>query len=374
MLEKMLKTCKASLVALVAVLLIAFAACGSDANDVDYEAYVPEIVETYEPEEAPAEEEVQGNDGYIELEEEEYEAPPLGSNITGAIHRVVYGGNVAYLFGTIHLSMEHWFPLADVVEDALLRADVVLVEVVEIALGTDYMAAAMMEFMFLPDGQTWAEFLPEDAYSHLVALLPEWGMVYEAVNTMNPALLAYSWSLGLTMGLADAAIDLEFSVDSYIAEAALSLGLPVIGLENIEQQMEIGFNPPMDVMVAMVMNLSSPLAMMAEIIESDELLVDDLARLYENNDFQAMIDSWARVMDPEYDHIFVTYMREVISNWRSTYFANEIARLLRETAEPTTFFVAVGLSHIIRSSAGEGFTDIVQQLTLQGFAAEPLWR
>ena len=67
-------------------------------------------------------------------------------------------------------------------------------------------------------------------------------------------------------------------------------------------------------------------------------------------------------------------MREVIGNWRSTYFANEIARLLRETGEPTTFFVAVGLSHINRSGAGEGFTDIVEQLELAGFTAVPLWR
>ena len=41
---------------------------------------------------------------------------------------------------------------------------------------------------------------------------------------------------------------------------------------------------------------------------------------------------------------------------------DKIARLLRETEEPTTFFIAVGLSHVIRSKIGEGFTDIANSM------------
>ena len=356
----------------VALLLAGLAACGGNnvENGLDY---VPEIFEAYEPEESPEYAEAPDE---VECDEEPeviFETVLTGSDITGAIHRVEYGNNVAYLFGTIHLSMEHWFPLADVVEDALRRADVLLVEVDEVALDPMYMVEVMMDNIFLYDGQTWAEFLPEDAYEHLVALLPDWGMEYSAVNTFNPSFLLQTWSLGLMMEMAETAIDFGFTVDNYVADVALSLGMPVIGLESIRQQMEIVFNPPMEVLHAMIMDFASPEVLVEYLMESGELLFDDLALLYENNDFQAINDAFTRTIGPQFDCPYLTYMREVTMNWRSTYYANVIASLLRETGEPTTFFVAVGLSHINRSGAGEGFTDIVQQLGIEGFTVVPLW-
>jgi hypothetical protein len=60
-------------------------------------------------------------------------------------------------------------------------------------------------------------------------------------------------------------------------------------------------------------------------------------------------------------------------NYRSTYYANVIAGLLQDTEEPTTFFVVVGKSHVVRSLAGDEFTDIVQQLGLLGIEAVPLF-
>ena len=374
--SKIGKVCMLMLVTLIVAIL---AACTNDSNGNALEVvevYTPEAAQAPEPANDPAVQEAPDEDEAEENEEpyEVYEAILLGSNITGAIHRVEYGDNVAYLFGTIHVSLEHWFPLADVVEDALRRADVVAVEVAEIALGSDGMAEALMEFIFLPDGQTWADFLPEDAYTHLVALLPEWGLGYADMNTMNPAFFVYSLSLGIMMGLADPAISFEFSVDTYIADVAQELGLPVIGLESMWQQSDIVFNPPTEVLVAMIMDMSTPMEMVEYLIESDELMLDDLVYLYENNQFLAINDSISRTMGIEFDDPFIVYTREIVSNWRSTYYANEIARLLRETNEPTTFFVAVGLSHINRSGAGEGFTDIVEQLELDGFMVVPLWR
>ena len=375
MLEKMLKDSRTKLLVLaLAFMLAGFAACGNDAGDEGYEDYEPETVATYEPEEYPEYAEAPEE---VECDEEPdtvYETIHLGSEITGAIHRVEYGGNVAYLFGTLHASMEHWFPLADIVEDALRRSDVVLLEVSDVDIDTWVMLETLMKFIFLPDGQKWEEFLPNDAYEHFVALLSDWDIAYETVNTMNPVFLMYNMTLGLLFGMADLAIDFEFSVDLYIANAAHSLGLPVLGLETEEQQMELVFNPPFEVLLAMVMDFTSPDEMVIELHESEELMIDDLARLYEENDFQTIIDSWARTLGPEHDSIFIDYTREVVLNWRSTYYAEEIARLLRETEEPTTFFVAVGLSHIIRHKAGEGFTDIVQQLTLDGFTVVPIWR
>jgi len=82
---------------------------------------------------------------------------------------------------------------------------------------------------------------------------------------------------------------------------------------------------------------------------------------------------WASVFGLDDQCLYVSFMRDVIGNWRSTNFAEEITRLLQETEEPTTFFIAIGLSHVIRSRIGTGFTDVVEQLELVGFTVTPLY-
>jgi len=98
----------------------------------------------------------------------------VDNGITGALHRVEYGDNVAYLFGTTHASRPHWFPLADIVEDALRRADIVVLEIEEVGLSADVMQQALVGVMYLRDGLTWVEYLPEDVYIHLVETMETW--------------------------------------------------------------------------------------------------------------------------------------------------------------------------------------------------------
>lgn len=292
--------------------------------------------------------------------------------IHGGLHRVEYGGNVAYLFGTLHAGRDHWFPLADVVEDALRRADVLAIEVEEI-MDMEAVENALMQVMFLPDGLTWVEFLPEEAYLHLVAMMEEWEIPYEEVNVLNPAFLVFNLEMEMVNALSDLEVGVEISVDAYVASVAAELGLTIIGLESIEQQMNILYARPLEVVAAMVMGLLPPDEMIAAISGSEEMGLDQMARYYETNNLYALAYNWALGVNIDNESPVAIYMRETLLNWRSTYYANRIAGLLRETEEPTTFFVAVGLSHIIRSWGGEEFTDIVEQLRLQGFDVVPIF-
>ena len=296
-----------------------------------------------------------------------------GGVIHGAIHRIEYGYNVAYLFGTIHGGHDHWFPLADVVEDALRRADVLVLEVENIGGYMSGLEEALMEVMFLADGNTWADVLPDTEYNHLVAMMVEWDIAYEEVNTMNPAFLAFSLEMELAQLLADFEVGLGVSVDAYVEAIAVELGLPVIGMETAAQQLDILHNPPFEVMLAQIMNLQPPVEMIERLLGSDELSLDELAALYENNDIVGLQHAFSLEMGADTDCLHAIYVREAVMNGRSVFYANEIIRMLRETEEPTIFFVAVGLSHIVRSGGGEEFTDIVQQMRLQGIVAVPIW-
>ena len=365
---------KIFLLLFVLSLAIAFAACSNEPQVDAYEQYeqIEDVEVDNEILESANEPDTYTNEYTPEEPMVEFQEP-TGSNILGALHRVEYGNNVAYLFGTIHGGHPHWFPLADIVEDALRRADIIAVEVDELG-DLDGFEDVMLATTFLPNGLTWAEYLPETEYTHLVNMMDAWGLAYDDINTMNPSLLVHTLVLTTAMNLADFDATIEASVDAYITSVAAELGLPVIGLESSTQQVDILFNPPFDVMLAHIMTLLPPDELVTYLMyESYELTLDELAYLYENNDFDAINDSFATTLGAHIDDLYVTYMREIVSNWRSTYYANEIMRLLQVTDEPTTFFVAVGLSHINRSGAGEEFTDIVQQLKLAGFEPIPLW-
>ena len=316
------------------------------------------------------------------IEEPEEEAP-VGMDIHGAIHRIAYGDNVVYLFGSLHAERSAWFPLADVVEEAMERADVFAAEVD--VFDTAATETALEDVLLLPDGQTWIDFLPQEAYDHLVEVIAAYGIPYEEVRYLNPHFLVFSVTMDLVQSLAEdlamGGLEEGISVDGYVLAVATERSRPVIGLETAAQQMNILYNPPLDVMIDNIMGFLPPEEMIEALQASPEPSLDELADAYGANNVVELADMFARTLsleaeaeiEGEVGGIWLAYMREYVMNWRSTYYAIEIARLLQETEEPTTFFVVVGVSHIIRSMAGEEFTDIVEQLELLGFDAVPLW-
>jgi len=191
------------------------------------------------------------------------------------------------------------------------------------------------------------------------------------LETMNPMFLITDLENAHAMNLSNLDGSPRATVDDYINRRAVELGLPVIGLESFNQLYNIMYNPPYDVMLARIM-LFLPLD---EFVDSfnESLTPDDLGHYYQTNDFESINNYFASILGIDNDCLFTIYFREYIGNWRSTYYAHEIARLLQETEKPTTFFVAVGLSHINRSEAGDEFTDIVEQLKLLGFTVTVLW-
>jgi len=296
----------------------------------------------------------------------------VNSDIHGAITRIEYGDNVVYLFGSIHGGRPEWYPLAEIVENALNRADVVASEVGNIS--EEVISTTALEFIMLPDGQTWIEFLPQEAYEHMVEVSAAWDLVYEEVNTLHPSFLISSIEMQFAVAMTDN-FDLgglagDISVDGYVMGRALERGIPIIGLESIEQQLEILYQPPMDVMIEQIMYFFLTPEEMAAYMEQ-AISLSEMAEWYERNDFDTLNERMHEAFFDDdgvlIESLYLDYFIEMTMNWRSIYYANEIARLLQETEEPTTFFVVVGLTHVIRSSIGEGFTDIVEQLELLGF-------
>jgi uncharacterized protein YbaP (TraB family) len=238
------------------------------------------------------------------------------------------------------------------------------------------------EGMFLPNNQTLSDVLPEDVHEKLVEHIESFGRTYEEVYRMNPIALAMDLQVEATAELfAEQGIyyDEQIGVDGYILDYAMRHEVPIIGLEPLIQQMKIGYAPDEEILNragfdGSLENIMSDV--FTDFTSKDELL--KMLRVEESviyddylyNDLEFMI-AGMEVSNEELENEFTRYMIEVLMNFRSTYYAERITELLQDTDEPTTYFVAVGISHVIRT--GDHLTNIVEQLDLRGITAEPMF-
>jgi len=280
------------------------------------------------------------------------EAVPAGNaNIHGLISRVYYGENVAYIFGSMHASRAHWFPLADVVEDAMSRADVFVFEIDLTAMADPDVSAYSQKLMFLPDGTVLSDVVPEDVLAQFEQTLATYGgMQLALLETMTPYAAMSLIQMMFVMPLVD--LDVETSVDSYVQMHAMSVGAPILGLNDVLYELRLAFDIPMDIQIEGMryfMDLDSAVASM--------LL---LAQAYEDQDIDALRAMFHEdIQEGEYGNYFL----DIILHHRDRIFAEEIARLLQETEEPTTFFVTVGIGHLL----GDGIGLVFYFLEEMGF-------
>ncbi|MCL2851886.1 MAG: TraB/GumN family protein [Defluviitaleaceae bacterium] len=292
---------------------------------------------------------------------ETMQAASLG--IHGMISRIEHGDNVAYVFGSMHAGRAHWFPLAAVVEDAMRRADVFVFEYdMSVNYDSPEMVLLVMEHMFLPDGVNLADLLPPDVHAAFVENINTYDWVnYEAARAMHPfsvsQLVMYEVS-------AELGVLMEFSVDAYVYNFAARHGMPVLGLNDIAEELAIASDMPEEAMTAFIAGISDKATLLAQ----GEILV--LADAYEANDMTGIRGTISDGFAAYRDDPAAAFMRDVLMHQRCVIFADEIERLLRETEEPSTFFITVGLAHIIGGEAGQ----VLNILRDRGFDVAGVYR
>ncbi|MCL2387591.1 MAG: TraB/GumN family protein [Defluviitaleaceae bacterium] len=292
---------------------------------------------------------------------------PEGIGIHGKLTRIEYGDNVAYLFGSMHAGFEHWFPLHSAVEDAMARADVFAFEIDMVEMLREEPSPEVIEqilaLQMLPDELTLEDILPEDVFENFYTNFQTFahlGLTYEAVKNISPITLMVTLDFVMVNLLG---ADLSLSVDEYVVNFAEAAEKPIIGLNSILGELTIVHDIPLEIQGYALVNFPTFEQMlqtardvgMADAYESQD--IDGIRRLF--------IDMAALGDDNPYHELFFHNLLYV----RCHIFADEIARLLQETEEPTTFFVTIGLGHII----GGGGGIVLYLLEDMGFDPIPLW-
>jgi len=308
------------------------------------------------------------------------------SGIHGLISVVEYGNSRAYIFGSIHVGHQSWYPLSPIVEDAIDRADIFAFEI-DMAedggpcicddgcnCGCDPEASdclcQVMAYLFFEEGVNLETFLPADVHEALM----------ENIGTfrgINPAMLSDIRPVALheillyefvapALGLSH-----EYSIDMYVFNRAEERGQPSLGLTDFNDHISFVADMPVEYQIATAKYSINDFDTMLEEME-------ELAQIYETQDIYTLRQQVRGSMQEAYEYYergeisaiglgLARYWDETIGNYRSAFFARQIAGLLTEAEEPTIFFVTVGIAHLSRE------LNVFHVLEEMGFDVTPLY-
>jgi len=354
-------------------LLALFAACGrggeEDENGYEYD-YPPDGYEIYED-----------NDYYPTPSPE----PIVHDGIHGMISIVEYGGNRVYILGSIHIGSPEWYPLSTVVEEAMGRADAFAFEIDLSAEGGPCLCEAdscdcgcepdvseciclLLEMMFLPDGITLEYFLPEDVYSIFMENLNTFPIFIDAVRPLRPTtiseLILYE-VVAPSLGMSS-----EHSIDMYVFNRAQSLERPVIGLTDFNDHIAFVTGMPDEYQIATARYFTD--------FETTLEELQELAHIYATQNIVALAHMATTDLQEAHEAYeagelsagglaLARHWHYNVGNYRSDFFARQIADLLTQTQEPTTFFVTVGIAHLTRE------VNVFYVLEQLGFDVQRMW-
>lgn len=340
-------------VLLVLCLLFAFVACGK----TEY-ADEPTDKETEATTQSTESKETEPKETEPEATEPENTNPTDSSQIMPLFYKVTDSrGNVAWLFGSIHVGEEYFYPLPNYVTSAYENADVLAVEYDIIAYESDMQAqtADMMQFVYT-DGTTIRDHISEDIYNEAVAILRENNMY----SMMMDYYCASLWS-NLIDNLLYEKINVksELGIDRHWLNMAYEDSKEIQDIESPSFQtgMLAGFSEGLQeiLLAGSIASYEDPDAAKVEL--------DGLLQLWASGDetaFAAYFDAEETFESTEEEQLYQEY-NYAMSTSRNLNMADFVEDALGSGKE---VFVCVGAAHVV----GEG--AMVQLLRQRGYTVE----
>lgn len=283
---------------------------------------------------------------------------PAVSTITPLLYQVTdESGHSIWLFGSIHVGREDFYPLPDYVTDAFEKAEALAVEFDLRAYEKDLMAAAKdMALLLYTDGTTIKDHIDPTLYEEAAALLEDAPIPVSMLDRYMPSLW---WNLIESLALENSSLDTQLGIDMHMIDAAYEAEKPVISIEsaNFQYGMLAGFSPELQEFLLQntVQSIKSGLSLW-----QTELLVD----LWAEGDEDVLSDflSTTEEIPGEAASLYAEYEKALITdrNLSMTDFAENALK------EGKSLMVCVGAAHIV----GEG--AMAQLLQERGYTVTKL--
>lgn len=170
--------------------------------------------------------------------------PVNESKITPLLYQVTDAeGHTIWLFGSIHVGREDFYPLPDYVTDAFDQAEALAVEFDIRAYEKDIVAASKdMALMVYTDGSKIQDHIDPQLYEEAAALLEDAPIPVSMLDHYMPSMW---WSLIESLVLENSTLDTQLGIDMHMIDAAYDADKPVLSIESASFQSGIlaGFSP-----------------------------------------------------------------------------------------------------------------------------------
>jgi uncharacterized protein YbaP (TraB family) len=150
--------------------------------------------------------------------------------------RVESGGNVVYLLGSVHILPKSMYPLSPVIERAFDSAEKVTFEINLDSVNQASNATSLIAKGMFNDGRTLKKVLSKSTYHLAERRLKKEGYDIAMFNQFKPWVVAFM--LTSVEGTKEG-FDPQYGIDFYFHRKADSAGKPVLGLETIDDQLNV---------------------------------------------------------------------------------------------------------------------------------------
>jgi len=270
----------------------------------------------------------------------------------GTLYRVRHGGKTSYLFGTIHVGKQDFFPLEPEVTRALADSSALVIEL-DIRDSAPFQLALDKHGSY-PAGDTIVQHLKPDTLNQLVSALGRAGISLHTVERYKPWLVA---NLLVGAELERHGFERSHAVEYFLLDLAKKQDKAVRELESADYQLAL-FDSMND-------------AQQERYLRENLNDLDDGASLKKSED---LISAWSSADAPRIaavlhelttgDTVSAAFMQNMLLGKRNPEMASSIERIMRDDQ---VAFVGVGLLHLV------GDQGLPQLLKQRGYEVEKLY-
>jgi uncharacterized protein YbaP (TraB family) len=241
----------------------------------------------------------------------------------------------SYIYGTIHIKDKRAFAFNDSVTAAFENCKAIALEV---DLSTENIIL-LSQNMLLPENQTLKDLFTEDEYQLIKTVVEDAsGLDIRLFDRLKPITL-----LSLVMNN-QFANDVEVSVDEYFYRKAKELDKKIIGLETIEEQLNIMDSIPYEYIIDYFRD-----------IDKAKKDIENIISLYQSARLEELLEMMQK------DKSMVMIKKHLLTD-RNIKMAERIRPVINEQST----FIAVGAGHL------PGKKGIINLLAREGYVVKPV--
>ncbi len=267
------------------------------------------------------------------------------STATPLLYRVTDdNGNIAWLFGSIHVGREDFYPLPDYVTDAFEGADSLAVELDIVALEKDMsLQFEAIAPLLYKDGTTIKDHISQELYEKAVEILKEYNS-YSSV--MDMYCVSFWGSMIESLLYAEIGGDAELGIDKHLINKAYESNKEITEIESAKFQYQLMADFDDEIQVMLLESAVQSYEKKALTTASLKVMMN-LWAMGNEEAFAKLLTSSNAKMTAEEKQIYDRYQKAMITD-RNLTMADFAEDALQSGDE---VFICVGAAHIIGEDA-----------------------